>query len=171
MTAAARSSTRISVDGVLGRFHDVAYAYRFGAPGHDLVVATLDVSGQRVADAFHFPIGLPSTRSDDLGFTASAIRVAGNIVAITVRADRFAQYVALETGAFVPDDNYFHLEPGAERVVLARAAGAGTSPRFDGIAHALNAHEGVRIAMATDAASVTAITDPRTANAIGRSRT
>jgi beta-mannosidase len=171
VTAAARSSTRISVDGVLGRFHDVAYAYRFGAPGHDVVVATLDVSGQRVADAFHFPIGLPSTRSDDLGFTASAIRVAGSIVAITVRTDRFAQYVALETGAFVPDDNYFHLEPGAERVVLARAAGAGTSPRFDGIAHALNAHEGVRIAMATDAASVTAITDPRTANAIGKSRT
>lgn len=151
VTIEARGTTRVRADAVLGRFHDVAYAYRFGAPGHDLVVASLDVAGSRIGDAFHFPAGLPSARSEDVGLSADAVRIDENVVAITVRAERFAQHVALDTGEYVPDDNHFHLEPGTERTVLARATVTGKSPRFDGMAQALNAHEGVRIALVAGA--------------------
>ena len=55
---AARSSCRPPrcFDGFL----DLGYAYRFGPPPHDLVVATLRAaSGEVRARAFHFPLGLP----------------------------------------------------------------------------------------------------------------
>ena len=68
--AAHRSGTRrvcVSADAVLGSFRDVAYAYRFGGAGHDLVVATLlDATGVRIADAFHSPRDIRVSRATAL---------------------------------------------------------------------------------------------------------
>ena len=119
MTVPARGSVSLSADALLGRFHDVAYAYRFGAPGHDLVVATLhDASGVRIADAFHFPLGLPSARRDD-GRADRGRRATRRWVgrASTCERSEFAQSVAVDGGDAVPDDNYFHVAPGDARVV------------------------------------------------------
>jgi beta-mannosidase len=154
VVANARASTSVSADAVLGRFYDVAYAYRFGAPGHDTVVVALEVAGERVAEAFHFPTGLSNAQHDDLGLSARAVRLTHDTVAVTVRAERVAQFIALDTGAYLPDDNYFHLEPGVERTVIARAPRGETTPRFDGTAQPLNAHQPTRIVLTSDDAVV-----------------
>ena len=45
-----------SSDALLGGFHDVSYAYRFGPPSHDVVAATLyGTEGEIVSEAFWCP--------------------------------------------------------------------------------------------------------------------
>jgi len=146
LTVPARGSACVRADSVLGRFHDVSYAYRFGAPSHDLVVATLhDATGTRIADAFHHPVGLTSARRDDVGLTADAERRADGSVALVVRSERFAQFVALDAGDAVSDDNYFHIAPGDTHGVTFPATSAARLSEI--VIQPLNAHEGVRVSV------------------------
>jgi len=146
VTVPARGSACLGADAMLGRFYDVAYAYRFGAPGHDLVVATFhDASGTRLADAFHLPLGLTSGWSDDVGLAADVERRADGSVALVVRSERFAQFVAVDAGDAVPDDNYFHVAPGDARLVTFPAT---SSTRLAEIViQPLNAPDGVRVSV------------------------
>jgi beta-mannosidase len=138
----ARSTATVAADALFRRFHDTAYAYRFGPPGHDALVATLlDETGVVLGEAVHFPAAIPTARADEPIVSATAARLPDGTVAITLRAERFAQSVWIDAGDFTPDDNYFHLTPDRPRVVLARAHGE--HPRFVGFVQALNAREGV----------------------------
>jgi beta-mannosidase len=119
-------------------FHDLSYAYRFGPPAQDLVVATVRVAGQMVAQAFHFPTGLPSTRELDVGLSAD---LDGD--RLIIRSRRFAQSVAVDVEGFQPDDSYFHLPPGGERVLRLRRVAGTKEPR--GTLQPLNAENGARL--------------------------
>lgn len=105
-----RGSVVVSVEGLLGRFADAAYAYRFGPPAHDAVVA-------RIGDvvAVHFPVGPPVER---VGFALDA-RADGD--AVVLLADRLAWGVRIEGDGVAPEDDAFVLLPGTERRV--RVAG------------------------------------------------
>ncbi|MCW3000782.1 MAG: glycoside hydrolase family 2 protein [Conexibacter sp.] len=60
-----------NVEGLLGRFADAGYAYRFGPPAHDAIVATLRTTdGTILAQATHFPTGPPL---EPTTFTLTAI--------------------------------------------------------------------------------------------------
>jgi beta-mannosidase len=146
VTVPARGSARVGADSVLGRFHDAAYAYRFGAPGHDLVVATLhDAAGARIAAAFHFPLGLTNTKASDVGFSVDVERRADESVALVVRSEQLAQFVTVDAGDAVPDDNYFHVAPGDTHVVTFPPASTGRLSEI--VVQPLNAHEGVRVSV------------------------
>jgi beta-mannosidase len=122
VTIPGRGFCTVHADGLFNRFLDLTYSYRFGPPGHDVVAATLrDCATGAVCAAAHcFPCGLPTARDGALGLAAAAERVADDY-AINLKVDRFAHAVAIEADGFVPDDNYFHLEPGESRRVLLRA--------------------------------------------------
>lgn len=108
----ARASIELSVDALLGAFVDSSYAYRFGPPGHDAVVAALTevATGAVLAEAFHFPGGPPVRRRTDLGLSA---RLRGDL--LEVSAESIAYAVHVEGDALDPEDDYFHLEPGRAR--------------------------------------------------------
>jgi beta-mannosidase len=138
-----------SADALLGRFVDTTYAYRFGPPGHDLVVGTLmdRASGKPLGRAFHFPCGYPHARSGDLGIEAVAAPTAeGEAGAwrVTVRSKRLALAVAFDTRGYAPDDEFFHLEPGGERTVTLHGPRSASSP---GRVVPLNAASPVKIAV------------------------
>ena len=66
------------VEALLGRCVDAAYAYRFGPPAHDPVVATLrDADGELLAQAAHFPAraaaGDVALRADRRGRDGDAV--------------------------------------------------------------------------------------------------
>ena len=139
-----RSALTVSADAMMGRFHDLSYAYRFGPPGHDVVTATVvDRDGATRAQAFLFPRTIPVERSHDQNLAGWAEPVDAETVAITLQAKAFVQFVAIDAGDFVPEDNYFNMIPGAARIVVARAAHSGA--RFGGVAQSLNSHEALRI--------------------------
>jgi beta-mannosidase len=146
VTVPARGTACVSADALLGRFSDVAYAYRFGPPGHDLVVATLhDATGARIADAFHFPLGLTSTRRDDVGLRADVERRPDGSVALVVRSEQLAQFVAVDAGDAVPDDNYFHVAPGDARLVMFPAASSARLTEI--VVQPLNTADGLRVSV------------------------
>lgn len=112
----ARGSAVRNVEGLLGRFVDAAYAYRFGPPAHDAVLA-------RIGDviAVHFPVGPPVER---VAFALDA-RVDGD--AVVLRAERLAWGVRIEGEGVVAEDDAFVLAPGVERRV--RVAGEARGAR------------------------------------------
>jgi beta-mannosidase len=102
----ARGSLVRNVEALLGRFADAAYAYRFGPPAHDAVVA-------RIGDvvAAHFPVGPPVERA------AFALDARADGDAVVLRAERLAWGVRIEGDGLRPSDDAFVLLPGAERRV------------------------------------------------------
>jgi beta-mannosidase len=132
----ARSAVARSVETLLGRFVDAAWAYRFGPPAQDAIVATLEVpepSPPVISRAFRFPAGLPGARKTLglLGLEARAEPGEDGVVAVSVRSRALAYGVRIKAEGFAPDDDCFALEPGVEQVVQlipatpdARFAGA-----------------------------------------------
>jgi len=126
VTIPARGASSVHADALFEGFVDLTYAYRFGPPQHDVVAATLRdrATGNIIASAHGFPCGLPTMRDEALGLVARAEAIAGGY-AVTLETDRFAYAVAIEADGFVPDDNFFHLEPGEQKRLFLRAENAG----------------------------------------------
>ena len=154
----ARQATCVVADAVLGRFYDTSYAYRFGPPVHDVAVATLrERSGRLIGQSFAFPLVLPSDRSDDVSLAVDAWMVSEQVACIRLRADRFTPWIALELGDFLPEDNYFHMGPETERLVLARST---TARRFSGYVQPLNVRERSPILMRDEESTTLQPRDP-----------
>ncbi|MCU1277867.1 MAG: beta-mannosidase, partial [bacterium] len=146
VTLAPRQTIELGAASFFDGFLDLSYAYRFGPPSHDLVVATLRAaSGEAQARAFHFPIGLPVARELDVGLTAEA-RLDDAGATLVVRTRRFAQSIAFDVDGFVPEDAYFHLAPGGERTLALRRVG-GSAP-LRGTLQPLNAEAATKIVVA-----------------------
>ncbi len=135
------ASTTRNLESVLGRFADAAYAYRFGPPGHDLAVATLETAdGAILSQAFRFPAGRPLgvEPAERLGLAAAAEPVSAGLVAVRVAARRFAYAVRVVAPGWEAEDDAFSVEPGGERQVLVHACdelpftGALTALNLDG---------------------------------------
>jgi beta-mannosidase len=126
LTIPGRGYHSVHADAIFDGFADLTYAYRFGPPGHDVVAATLRdrATGAILAAAHCFPCGLPTARDSALGLLADAQPIASGY-AINLKVDRFAHAVAIDAEGFVPEDNYFHLEPGDPRRIVLRAEASG----------------------------------------------
>jgi beta-mannosidase len=148
---APRAVTEHAVSGWLPGFMDLTRAFRFGPPAVDLVVGSLrDQRGGLLGQSFYFPLGLPAQPGGDLGLGVEARALAGGDYELTVRSRRFAQSIAIDAGAYRPDDAYFHVSPGGERRVRLRAPGPG-SPPPSGSVMPLNAHVATPIAVPAEA--------------------
>jgi beta-mannosidase len=118
---AAHETVERSVEGLLGRFVDAAYAYRFGPPGHDLVVAELAGAAGPGRLATCFPLGPPIDRPERPGVVeARGEAEAAGGVAIWLESARVAYGVRIDAPGFVPDDNHLVLVPGIPRRVRLR---------------------------------------------------
>ena len=145
-TVAAHGAVSLPLAQCFDHFVDLSRAYRFGPAEHAVVVATLrDGEGLQRGQAFHFPEGLPSRRAAEVGLTASASGDADGAVEVTLKAQRFAQSLHFDVPGFVAQDEYFHLAPGAERVV--RLLPETTGSAFAGHVGALNSHALMSIAL------------------------
>jgi beta-mannosidase len=134
----ARGCRSVHADALFDGFLDLTYAYRFGPPGHDVVAATLRdrATGLLLATASYYPGALPSERAD-VGLTARAEPTRDGYE-LVLETDTFAHAVAIDAGAYLPDDNYLSLEPGEARRIRLRTADAGAVLR--GSVAALNGH-------------------------------
>ena len=114
---APRQVTAMPAAGLIRRFFDFTYAYRFGPAAHDVTVAALldEATGNRLADAFHFPHGRNVARCD-LGLTA-AVGKDDDGWTLTLRATRLATSVHVDDEHYQGSDAWFHLPPGIDRML------------------------------------------------------
>ncbi|MGI8509793.1 MAG: glycoside hydrolase family 2 protein [Gemmatimonadaceae bacterium] len=141
---AGGTTIMLSAGELLAGFADINYAYRFGPPSHDVVVATLTSArtGSLIGDAFHFPLGMAAITAP-LNVSAIARPLGDGSYALKLRSDTVATAVAIQVSGFRPDDNYFHLQPDTERSVTIRPVGLAT--RLSGHVTPLNAAGSSRI--------------------------
>jgi beta-mannosidase len=118
------TTIRRGAEQVLGHFADVSYAYRFGPPGHDLVVASLERDGAAISQAVRHLLGRSAERepNDRLGLNASAHPVERGML-VRVTCTRFVDGVRLRVPGWEADDDAFPVEPGGARDVLLRGEG------------------------------------------------
>ncbi|MCW2989420.1 MAG: glycoside hydrolase family 2 protein, partial [Solirubrobacterales bacterium] len=106
-------------EGMLGRFVDASWAYRFGPPQQDVVVAALEREGHPALQAFRFPAGRPLTAepASELGFEAA---LDGD--ALVVSSRRLAYGVRVHADGSEPSDDGFSVAPGdTRRIALSPA--------------------------------------------------
>ena len=116
---AGRSRQTLNADEILGGFYDSSYAYRFGPPQHDVVIAAwLDSQRRVVSEAFHFIRRNPSSMLPVARIEAIAEQISDTRYAVSLKSDRFLHGVRLTANGFLPDDNYFHLAPQRTKTVL-----------------------------------------------------
>lgn len=103
---------------LFGAFFDTAYAFRFGPPAHDVTVARLTDrgSGAEISTAFHFPRGR-SLALHAANLKAALEKGGDGAWHLTMATDRLAQSVHLSFEGFSASDNWFHLMPGADKIV------------------------------------------------------
>jgi beta-mannosidase len=120
------------VEALVGHFVDAAWAYRFGPPAQDAIVATLErLDGpleRPLAQSVRLPAGraVATAARHDLGLTASVESTDGDRVELAVSSRRLAYGVRLDVPGFVPGDDAFAIEPGHTRHVELRARHEGT---------------------------------------------
>lgn len=107
---------------IFGAFFDTTYAFRFGPPAHDVTVGRLIVADRELASAFHFPRG----RKEALHAANLVVEAGADQDGAFVRlsTERLAQSVSLAFPGFLPDDNWFHLAPGATKTVRLNPFGS-----------------------------------------------
>ncbi|WID99174.1 glycoside hydrolase family 2 protein [Bosea vestrisii] len=140
-----RSAVTLSAFELIGRFFDIAYAYRFGPPGHDVTSAVLRdaASGEVLAEAFHFPLGRGHERHQ-CGLVAQLEREGENW-SLVLSTQRFAQSVEIVDHGWRPEQNWFHLAPGEpRRIRLRQRPGVSVAPT--GAVRAVNATDCVSYA-------------------------
>ncbi len=150
LTLAPRRTVALAATTVWGGFFDTTYAFRFGPPAHDVTVARLvdETSGALIAEAFHFPLGRGHARHD-LGLAARVEHAADGVWRLALSTRRLAQSLHIRCEGARPRDNWFHLPPGATRIVDLVAEGArhhvaGTVTALNGIGTVtFGSHEGV----------------------------
>jgi beta-mannosidase len=124
VSLAAHGYISFDVEELIGHFVDASYAYRFGPPGHDLVVASLEsdapAGGRLIASAFHFPVERPLRvePAERLGLRAWLSGEEGADLQLHIVSETMLNGVRVHAPGFVPEDDAFMLEPGIERTVL-----------------------------------------------------
>ena len=128
-----------NIEAMLGHFVDASWAYRFGPPAQDAIVATLErVDGggagaaEVLSQAFHFPAGRPlaQERADRLGLTATSSTADDGTVLVEIASRRLAYGVRIHAAGFAPTDDAFSVEPSGVRAVTLAPIQPGA--RFDG---------------------------------------
>jgi beta-mannosidase len=141
-----RAAATFASDALLGAFYDTAYAYRFGPPMHDVLVATLAADGAVLSEAFHFPLASEPKQAAGAAVAAEMRPSDSGGWEAILRSDRFLYAAHLDVPGLIAEDDYFHLVPGREkRVALAARSGGIASPR--GFLEAVNLGEPVRITL------------------------
>ena len=137
--APPRATLEIAATDFFDAWYDLNYAYRFGPPSHDLVLARLLApDGACLSESCFFPLGLPNSTEADVGLTATATARADGEFNLKVTTRRFAQSVCIDVAGFVAGDEYFHLAPGATRMIVLRPARTPATSAPHGYVRALN---------------------------------
>jgi beta-mannosidase len=145
VTVPPASSSEVGVEQALGHFLDSTYAYRFGPPRHEAVVARLVAidSNEVVSEDVYRPVRSAMTSAATPPATTLE-RAGPDELTLTLTTDTLLYDVRLDVRDHMPDDNHFCLTPGRPRVVRLQRAGAPGRP-FEGYVEALNLPEAVRL--------------------------
>jgi beta-mannosidase len=80
-----------------------------------VTVARLLLGDTEIASAFHFPRGRAAAMH--VATITAAVGEDADGIFVMVSTDRLAQSVSLTVPGYLPDDNWFHLAPGRQKII------------------------------------------------------
>lgn len=122
----------LNVETLLGRFVDASWAYRFGPPAQQLVVASLETidgdAAEPLSHAVRFPAGRPAAVEtvEALGLRAEAVTDGTDDVTLQIDARRLVYGLRIEAPGWLPDEDALSIESGHARRIRLRPAVPGT---------------------------------------------
>jgi beta-mannosidase len=144
-----RSKANFASDAMLDGFYDVSYAYRFGPPKHDVLVASLfGTDGSVIGESFHFSEPFQPAHGVGSGVVAVAEPLDDGNFRLVITSETFLYAARIDIKGFLPDDNYFNLLPGRQKTIVCRRL-PDAPARLKGYVEALNIAETVRISVTT----------------------
>lgn len=145
---APRSIETLESDVLLQGFYDVAYAYRFGPPKHDAVVASLySADGRFLAEMCLFPGERQIVKQRRVTLFAEATTLETGEYQLELESDTLLQAVHFDIKGYTASDEYFHLIPGQRRQITLRQKDEAVK-RFRGYVESLSLDEAVSIKVA-----------------------
>jgi beta-mannosidase len=125
LTLAPHATARRTVEGMIGSFLDAAWAYRFGPPAAEAIVASLlgDDRTRPISSAVHFPAGPPTERlpAASLGVSGRARHAASGDVIVSLSSRALLYGARVRLAGYEPEDDLFCVEPGhARHLTLSR---------------------------------------------------
>ncbi len=149
VTVPGRDAIELSAARLFEGFLDLTYSYRFGPPSHDLAVATFErarrtARRERRSVRSILPLGLPATRSADVGLTATAVARPDGDYDLTLRTRAFAQSSGNLGRGLCAGRRFRACPPGEAHVVRLHRLGAGP---LRGQAQALNSEMPAKITL------------------------
>jgi len=124
---------------LLGRWADAAYAYRFGPPAHDVMLAALEQGGELRSQALRFPAGRPVVprTAEEIGATAWTTIGTDGRRRLVLESRTLLYGTRVHIPGWRPSDDALHVVPGGRReLVLTPVGGDDRPPR--GTVTALN---------------------------------
>ena len=145
----AASAVELPATDLFEGFSDLSYAYRFGPPPYELLAATLSrEDGAVLAQAFHFPLGLPNALDAKVGLSALLTPLDAQLYELRIQSSGFAQSVHVDMPGFLSEDQYFHMAPKSTRTLQLRSRSTAVPARIHGLVHALNSAASCRVEVA-----------------------
>lgn len=135
----------VGVEDSLGHFLDSTYAYRFGPPRHEAVVARLVSTDTHevLSEDVYRPVR--SAMTPALSPPRAVLsREAGGDLELTLESETLLYDVRVEVRDYLPVDDHFCLTPGRPRVVRLRKVSDSGRP-FEGYVEALNLQDPLRL--------------------------
>jgi beta-mannosidase len=146
----ADSKVSTPASALLDAFYDLSYAYRFGPPASDYVVATLTSSDQKwMTECIHVRALNEMIQKRDVGFSTSAVASAPGSYALTLKTQALALAVSIEAEGYQCEDQYFNLAPGRERTLVLRSYDNTMTKPFKATVNAINSHRSVSVDVLT----------------------
>jgi beta-mannosidase len=128
LAIAAHGALSLELESLLGHFVDASWAYRFGPPAQDLIVASIEREGvgervELLSQSIHLPAGRPGAVESParLGLELEAAPGPDGGVALALTSSRLVYGLRIQAAGLSPRDDAFSLEPGQTRVVNLRA--------------------------------------------------
>jgi beta-mannosidase len=146
-----RSVLERDAEGLIGYFADISYAYRFGPPQHDLVVASLVQDERLLSQAFWFPGGRPKNvgSAETIGLDARATRDADGTIKLALSTEALAYGIRVAAEGYVADDNGFNIEPAGSRLIhlspMSLSPMSSNDQCIDVLVNALNLDQPLRV--------------------------
>lgn len=114
----AGQTLTLQAEEMLGGFYDSAYAYRFGAPKHEVSCATLrNNDGNIISQQFHFPLK-EFSRFDFANVESVLTLLENGSYQLGLRSDVFLYGAEILCEGYRPSDNHFHLMPNEEKTIM-----------------------------------------------------
>jgi beta-mannosidase len=131
---------------LLDAFYDLSYAYRFGPPASDYIVATLTSSDKKLTtECIHVRSLHELIQKRDVGLSASAVASAPGSYTLTLNTQELALAVTIEAEGYRCEDQYFNLAPGRERMLVLRSNDDTIAKPLKAIVTAINSHRSVAV--------------------------